>query len=96
MLRFSEGSSEAERRSSPVYEVLRLTYRSGYSPDEIAEAEECLGLLILSEWTEYLTGQSVFVGGWLETVFHYGLFSPKDIAEVTNAFLEWVPSRGSF
>lgn len=95
VLQFSGGLSEAERRSSPVYEVLRLTYRSGYSPDEIAEAEESLGLLIPSEWAEYLTGPSVFVGGWLETGAYFGVFSPKDIAEVTNAYFEWVPSRGA-
>ncbi|OBA43996.1 SMI1/KNR4 family protein [Gordonia sp. 852002-51296_SCH5728562-b] len=79
--------------TASVYDVRRFTYRPGISLEEVRAAEEALGEPLPPRWVTYLTGSSVleFVEG--EEYLH--LYSPADIADVTNAYYEWVPRIGA-
>ena len=79
--------------AASVYAVRRFTYRPGSSLDEVRSAEEALGVRLPQRWVEYLTGASVLDKA--EGPEYFELFTPADIADVTNAFYEWSPRIGA-
>ncbi|GAB36848.1 SMI1/KNR4 family protein [Gordonia otitidis] len=83
----------ADIGATSVYDVRRFTYRAGSSLEEVRAAEESLGVPLPPRWVDYLTGPSVL--DLFEGEEYLDIFTPADIADVTNAYYEWVPRIGA-